>query len=114
MPKPAAETVAAFDSLVPKVAGVTRRLVFGQPAVFVDGNMFFSVFGNHLIVRLSEADRASALKDLGAIAFEPMPGRPMREYVELPTRLLADLPAVEGWVNRALEYGRRLPKKSAK
>jgi TfoX/Sxy family transcriptional regulator of competence genes len=114
LPKPAAGAVAAFESLLPKQPGVTRRLLFGQPAAFVDGNMFFNVFGGHLVVRLSEDDRAAAFKDLGAIAFEPMPGRPMRDYVALPTRLLTDLPTAGVWVTRALEYARRLPKKSAK
>jgi TfoX/Sxy family transcriptional regulator of competence genes len=112
MPKPDPAAVARFESLIPNLRGVSRRPVFGQPAAFVDGNMFFGVFGDHLIVRLSEADRASAAKELGATAFEPMAGRSMREYVVLPTKLLADLPATEAWVARAFEYASRLPKKS--
>jgi TfoX/Sxy family transcriptional regulator of competence genes len=112
MPKPDPAAVARFESLIPKHRGVSRRPVFGQPAAFIDGNMFFGVFVDHLIVRLSEADRAAATKELGATAFEPMAGRPMREYVVLPAKLLADGPATEGWVARAFEYASRLPKKS--
>ncbi len=111
MPKPAKAAVALFESLVPQRPGVTRRPVFGQPAAFVDGNMFFAVFGEDLIVRLSEDDRATAAKEFGGTSFEPMAGRPMREYVVLPAKLLADTKATQGWVTRAVEYAMRLPKK---
>ena len=111
MPKAASEAVAQFEALVPVQPGVSRRPVFGQPAAFVDGNMFLGVFGEHIIVRLSETDRAKAHRELGAVPFEPMPGRPMREYVVLPTKLLGDRRATEAWVARALEYAGQLPKK---
>jgi len=113
MPKAAAHAVELFESLVPASPGVSRRPVFGQPAAFLDGNMFLGVFGESILVRLSEADRAEA-HVLGARPFEPMPGRPMREYVVLPPKVLADRAATEAWVARAVAYAGQLPKKVAK
>ncbi len=49
-----------------------------------------------------------------AAAFEPMPGRPMKEYVVVPPTLVND-DAVEDWVRRSLAYAGQLPaKKPAK
>jgi TfoX/Sxy family transcriptional regulator of competence genes len=60
-------------------------MMFGGPAYFVNGNMFAGVLGEQLMVRLDADDRAELLDaDPGAVPFEPMPGRPMREYVTLP------------------------------
>jgi TfoX/Sxy family transcriptional regulator of competence genes len=114
MPKAADKAVALFASLVPKQPGVSQRPVFGQPAAFLDGNMFLGVFGENLIVRLSESDRAQAALELGAKPFEPMPGRPMREYVVLPAKVLADPASAEAWVARALAFAHQLPKKVPK
>jgi TfoX/Sxy family transcriptional regulator of competence genes len=114
MPKPAPSTVAAFESLLPKDPGVTRRPVFGQPAAFVDGNMFFGVFGTDLILRLSDADRAQAAKELHAMPFEPMPGRPMREYIALPEAVWKDTKTAAAWVERSLRYASTLPTKKPK
>ncbi|MCI4324378.1 MAG: TfoX/Sxy family protein [Thermoplasmata archaeon] len=114
IPKPAPATVAAFEALLPRRPGVTRRPVFGQPAAFVGGNMFFCVFGSELIVRLSEADRASAAKDLQATPFEPMPGRPMREYVALPEAVWKDSKRAAPWVARSIQYAAQLPAKRPK
>ena len=46
--------------------------------------------------------------------FEPMPGRPMRQYVETPPEVAADVAAVRHWVERAAAYVRTLPPKSPK
>jgi TfoX/Sxy family transcriptional regulator of competence genes len=114
MPKPAPAAVAAFESLIPNVPGVSRRPVFGQPAAFVDGNMFFGVFGSDLILRLSDADRAIAATELRALPFEPMPGRPMREYIALPPAVWKDSKSARAWVERSVRYASKLPAKKPK
>jgi hypothetical protein len=48
----------------------------------------------------------------GAKIFEPMPGRPMREYVAVPPQVMADKKKLATWVSRALDYGRSLKPKS--
>ena len=50
---------------------------------FVNRNMFVGVFGSDVFVRLSEADRVQILEE-GASVFEPIHGRPMKEYVTMP------------------------------
>jgi TfoX/Sxy family transcriptional regulator of competence genes len=112
MPRAAPDAVARFERLCPTGAGITVRTMFGQPAAFVTGNMFLGVFGDAVFLRLSEEDRAAGLLLEGARLFEPMPGRPMREYVVLPSTILGDAARARPWVDRAVRYARGLgPKK---
>ncbi len=83
LPKPADETKEFFASLVPDHPAVAIRPMFGQLSAFVNGNMFMGIFGEDVLVRLPEADRADVLGAGGSV-FEPMAGRPMKEYVVLP------------------------------
>jgi TfoX/Sxy family transcriptional regulator of competence genes len=105
--------VQRFSELVPDDPRVERRKMFGYPAAFLGGNLFMSLYQDSLILRLSEADRGALLKVEGASLFEPMPGRPMREYVVVP-RWLLDSPGPLGrWIGRSLAYAGTIPAKSA-
>jgi hypothetical protein len=64
-------------------------------------------------VRLAEPDRA-ALVAKGGHVFEPMPGRPMREYVVLPKAVLRDRRALADWIRRGLAHTAAVPAKTAK
>jgi len=86
--------------------------MFSYPAGFVNGNMFMSLFQESMILRLSESHREEFLKVEGAKIFEPMPGRPMREYVAVPPRVMENKKELASWVSRALEYGESLKPKS--
>jgi TfoX/Sxy family transcriptional regulator of competence genes len=86
--------------------------MFGYPAGFVNGNMFMGLFQDDMILRLPESQRQEFLKVDGAKIFEPMPGRPMREYVAVPPRVMANQKELASWVSRALEYGASLKPKS--
>lgn len=114
MPSPEAGAVAKFEALVPSAPGVSVRKVFGQPAAFVNGNMFFGVFGDQVFVRLSEAHLKEALVRLHATPFEPMEGRPMRGYAVLPKAVLASTTKASVWVTRAREHALSLPPKRPK
>lgn len=111
--KPPPWLVELFDSLLTQTIG-DRRLMFGHPAGFVNGNMFAAVFGDSIIVRLAETDRAALLAHEGAETFDPMGGRPMREYVVLPVAMLEDEEAVRAWMARALAFADELPPKEKK
>jgi TfoX/Sxy family transcriptional regulator of competence genes len=100
------EIVAGIDDLEP-------RKMFGYPAVFLNGNMVAGVFADSIMVRLPEDARQERLS-AGWSLFEPMPGRPMREYVGLPEEVAADPDAARTWVERAADYVRTLPPKEAK
>ena len=41
-----------------------------------------------------------------------MPGRPMKEYVVLPSDITADAVALDAWVDRAIALVRTLPPKT--
>ena len=85
--------------------------MFGYPAAFVRGHMFAGLFQDSMILRLSAEDRADCSGRLGAQPFEPMPGRPMREYLTVPPAMLESPAELERWVGKAFAYAGSLPAK---
>ncbi|HEX8951062.1 MAG TPA: hypothetical protein VF945_04420, partial [Polyangia bacterium] len=55
-----------------------------------------------------------ALVAAGAKVFEPMKGRPMKEYVVAPPALVGDRQALGKWAQKAFAYGQSLPPKPKK
>jgi len=105
------ELIDLFQSVMPGPPAAQRKM-FGYPAGFVNGNMFMGLFQDDMILRLPESGRQALLKVDGAKIFEPMPGRPMREYVAVPPRVIANQKELTSWVSRAFEYGASLKPKS--
>jgi len=102
-----AEAMTAFPA--------QKRIMFGCPAYFVNGNMFAGVHQDSLMIRLSEADQHELLRQNDEVSpFEPMPGRPMKEYLVLPTSLLEDAREFGQWLRRSFEYASSLPPKQPK
>lgn len=110
MPKPSEQAKAAFLKLVPPDPNVTTRPMFGNLAVFVNGNMFCGLFGEDLFVRVSDDDQAKVRKQ-GGRAFEPMPGRAMTGYVVVPAGWQKKPDATRAWIVTALSWCRTLPVK---
>ncbi len=106
------ELVARFGELAALVPDATRRPMFGYPTCVLGGNMFMGLHQDRLILRLGEGDRRAFMESHAAELFEPMPGRPMKEYVVVPATLVDDS-AVEDWVARAHAYAQSLPAKKA-
>jgi TfoX/Sxy family transcriptional regulator of competence genes len=104
------ELIAIFESVMPGPPAVPRKM-FGYPAAFVNGNLFMSLFQEQMILRLPEELRAKLLAD-GWSRFEPMPGRPMGEYMALPESLLNRDKELRQWVIKALTYGESLKPKA--
>jgi hypothetical protein len=103
------EVVAAFDAASPSRGDIERKTMFSYPALFVKGNMFAFTFGPKIAVRADEATRAKpAIK-----RFEPMPGRPMGEYVEVPAKDMKGA-ALARWMAGGLAYADSLPAKAKK
>jgi TfoX/Sxy family transcriptional regulator of competence genes len=113
IPKPDEDSKAFFASVVPEHPTVAVRPMFGNPAAFVNGNMFMGLFGPDVFVRLPEADR-EALEKVGGVSFEPMPGRRMTGYVVLPSAWRAEPRKVAKWVARSLGWAQGLPPKQPK
>jgi len=114
IPRPDKESVNLFQSLVPKDDRVMVRPMFGNISAFVNGNMFFGVFGNDLFVRLSGEDQLELLKNKGSSMLEPMKGKPMKDYVVLPKTWRARPETLRSWISKSLEWSSKLPPKKAK
>ena len=113
LPKPTQETKDYFASIVPDHPAVSIRPMFGQLSAFVNGNMFMGIFGEDILVRLPEEDRNEVI-GAGGRVFEPMQGRPMREYVVLPDAWRNDPKQVGEWAARSLDHADALPPKQPK
>ena len=107
------EMVEHFHEAVAGIDGLEVRKMFGYPAGFIGGNMVAGLHQDSIMVRLPDDERQARLDD-GWSLFEPMPGRPMREYVALPPEVVSDVDATRGWIERAATFVRTLPPKEAK
>jgi TfoX/Sxy family transcriptional regulator of competence genes len=103
-----------FDGAVPTDPRLERRKMFGYPAAFVNGNMCMGLHQEDFIVRLSPEDRDEIKATHGAVAFEPMKGRAMREYVALPADILDDSGRLADWVGRSFAFVSGMPPKEKK
>lgn len=107
---PAAKTF--FEAIVPTRPGVEVRPMFGHLAGFVHGNMFVGLFGPHVFVRLGSGEREELMAETGTSPFEPMPGRPMKEYVVIPSAWRSEPERARAWAIRSYEWAAKLPGKS--
>jgi TfoX/Sxy family transcriptional regulator of competence genes len=114
IPRPDKESVDLFQSLVPKDDRVTVRPMFGNVSAFVNGIMFFGVFGNDLFIRPSSEDQLDLLKNKGSSTLEPMKGKLMKDYVVLPRTWRARPEILRSWISKSLEWSSKLPAKKAK
>jgi len=103
-----------FKELVPNDPRVTIRPMFGNVSAFVNGNMFFGLFGNELFIRLPEEDSKEFLKKSGASFMEPMKGRPMKEYVIVPKAWWKQPETIRPWITQSLGWAGQLPAKKPK
>jgi len=114
MPRPDDGSREFFRSVLPDNPLVQSRPMFGNLAAFVNGNMFAGLFGDGLFVRLPPDVRAELLAYDGAGPFEPMPGRPMSEYVIVPSAWRGEPETARSWVLRSFHWAAGLPPKEKK
>jgi TfoX/Sxy family transcriptional regulator of competence genes len=114
MPRPNDDSREFFRTVLPDDPLVQSRPMFGNLAAFVNGNMFAGLFGDGLFVRLPPEARAELLACEGAGPFEPMPGRPMGEYVVLPSAWHGEPDTARSWVLRSFQWAVGLPPKEKK
>jgi TfoX/Sxy family transcriptional regulator of competence genes len=107
------DLVERFGAAAAGIEGLETRKMFGYPAGFIGGNMVTGLHQESWIVRLPEDERQNRL-EAGWSIFEPMAGRPMREYLALPPAIAEDPDAAREWVERAAAYVRTLPPKAPK
>ena len=114
MDKPTEKALALFDAGFPADDRAERKKMFGMPAGFVNGNMFYGVFANGVVLRVGEVRRDELAAHDGIEAFEPMPGRPWKEYVHVDADQWSDGDELDAWVNEALELTAQMPPKEKK
>ena len=115
-----ANWVKKDDALIERVdrllstAPVRRKNMFGSAAWFLEVNdlMFAGAWGEGIMIRVGEKV-ASYLIEIGeAEPFDPMGGRPMREYVFLNGERIAEDDILLGWLDQASEFAEGLPPKT--
>ena len=111
LPPSPPELVERFAITLERFPELERRAMFGYPAGFLaPGHMVTGLHGSSWIVRLDEAE-ADELRAAGGVDFVPMPGRPMRGFVSLPTDIIEDDEALAAWIGRAQAHAATLPSK---
>lgn len=111
--KSSEKLVEQFLEATDALPKIEKRKMFGYPCCFLNGNMFTGLHEENWIVRLDEEDREK-LKSLGGSLFEPMKGRPMREYVTLPKSVLTSLDELAHWLERSHAFVNSMPPKVKK
>ena len=114
MPKSTPESIEFFAGVVPDTPDVEQKKMFGCLACFVNGNMFMGLYGDGIFVRLGIERREELLRQGAAELFEPMPGRPMRDYVVVHDSLKSDAAKTQQFVDESLAHVRTLPHKEKK
>jgi TfoX/Sxy family transcriptional regulator of competence genes len=106
------ELVERFEETMSGIPGTSLRKMFGYPAAFAaNGHMCTGLHQDRWVIRLPDDARAE-LADAGGTPFEPMPGRPMREYLVIPQPILDDAAQLQAWLERSLAYTEALPAKA--
>lgn len=90
------EAQELFDGLAEDLAplGAKKSKMFGMPCLKdPDGKAFVGLHGDELVVKLTRdtPEHAEAMEVAGAHLFDPMGGRPMKDWICLP------LAARESW-----------------
>lgn len=89
--------------------------MFGADVWFVNGNMFAGVFGDGMILRLSDEDGLSIKREIpGTGVFSPNERMVMHEYTFIPSAVLDDLNKIESWIERSYGFTAALPVKEPK
>jgi hypothetical protein len=114
MEKPTADALAAFDHGFPDDPRAIRKKMFGMPAGFVNGNMFYGVFANGVVLRLPAERRAEIGEMPGMGPFEPRPGAPWREYLLADATIYGTGDHLGEWAREDLEHTALMPEKKTK
>jgi TfoX/Sxy family transcriptional regulator of competence genes len=113
--KPSPEgLVRTFQQAIQSIPEVQAKKMFGYPAAFIDGHLFAGLHQDSMILRLSDDDQATFLKQKGSRVFEPMAGRPMRGFVVVPPSMIESDEHLSKWIARAHSYTKSLPPKPPK
>jgi len=114
-----ANWVVKDEALIERVAGllsvapVHSKKMFGTTAWFLDSNntMFAGAWGEGIMVRVGGKRTIRLINSGEAEPFDPMDGKPMREYVLLSSERIAEDDVLLTWLEEASEFAGSLPPK---
>src|SRR3954454_10691776 len=104
MPKSSPEAVARFSDFVPDDPRIQRKQMFGYPCAVVGGNMFMSLHGDDLVLRMGEGAVMELAKREGCRVFEAMAGRQMKAYLAVAPSVQTEPALVRDWAEQAFAY----------
>jgi hypothetical protein len=81
--------------------GTAISAMFGMPALKIGGKAFAGYWQDSMVFKLTGEPHTRALTQPDAKLFEPMKGRPMKEWVELPIASAKQWPI---FAREALDY----------
>jgi TfoX/Sxy family transcriptional regulator of competence genes len=110
------------EALIERVDGllatapVRRKNMFGTAAWFLDSNdnIFAGAWGTSVMLRVDEERTKNLIETGMARPFDPMGGRPMREYVLLEGEQVAEDEDLLNWLEQASEFVVTLPPKTSR
>jgi TfoX/Sxy family transcriptional regulator of competence genes len=114
-PKTDQGLVDRIDELVAS-RPVRKKKMFGTASWFLESNdqMFAGVWGDSIMVRVGGSEVGRMVKAGEASLFDPMGGRPMKEYVLLEAEAIAEDEGLLAWLDRGAKFTSGLAPKKKK
>lgn len=114
MPKPNSDISATYEdrvrNLLKRRKGFEEKRMFGGLGFLLNGNMCCGIHKGRLISRLGIDVAEAALKEKHVKPFD-ITGKPMRGWVMIDCRLIADEEELKNWVSLAAQFAGKLPAK---
>lgn len=89
-----------------------RRKMFGQFALFLNGNMFAGVFEHSVFLRCPPDEQEAVFSEFDEVSrFEPKKGRAMQEYISVPDSVFSDQEVRSRLLEKAVLFVSELPSK---
>lgn len=95
---------------------VRRKKMFGTSSWFMEANeqMFAGVWADGVMVRVGQEEATGLIESGGADNFDPMGGRPMKEYVFVDGEKIAEDGELLDWLERGAGFASTLAAKVKK
>ncbi|MFW9967279.1 MAG: TfoX/Sxy family protein [Candidatus Thorarchaeota archaeon] len=103
-----------MDYLTAKLENVKyeKRKMFGQFALFLNGNMLTGVFESRIFLRFPQESKKEIMELHPEIThFEPRKGQIMKEYISIPPELVANDQLLAQLLDSSVAYVVGLPAK---
>ena len=99
---------ATYDAVAAELTATSSAItgkMFGMPCLKNNGKAFAGYFNNAIIFKLTAPEHGEALALADARLFDPMGGRPMKEWVEVPVKHASQWPELARAALRYVDKG---------